>query len=74
MGWLRSVRTGVPFLTAPSPLFDPLCLAAFNTGSVRVRVTGSGPMKGMLVLSAASQRGPSNGLGAVTKGSYCART
>eukprot|EP00955_Chlamydomonas_euryale_P113538 366225-Chlamydomonas_euryale.AAC.17 len=34
---------------------------------VRVRVTGSGPVKGMPVLSVA-RRGSSSGLGAVTKG------
>eukprot|EP00955_Chlamydomonas_euryale_P007579 80333-Chlamydomonas_euryale.AAC.1 len=32
MGWLRTVRNGVTFVTAPSPLLDPLCLAALNTG------------------------------------------
>eukprot|EP00955_Chlamydomonas_euryale_P093568 364792-Chlamydomonas_euryale.AAC.15 len=32
MGWLRTVRNGVPFVTAPSPLLDPLCLAALDTG------------------------------------------
>eukprot|EP00955_Chlamydomonas_euryale_P074977 362183-Chlamydomonas_euryale.AAC.3 len=31
MGWLRTVRNGVPFATAPSPLLDPLCLATLNT-------------------------------------------
>eukprot|EP00955_Chlamydomonas_euryale_P112844 366166-Chlamydomonas_euryale.AAC.15 len=32
MGWLRTLRNGVPFVTAPSPLLDPLCLATLNTG------------------------------------------
>eukprot|EP00955_Chlamydomonas_euryale_P073669 361808-Chlamydomonas_euryale.AAC.21 len=32
MGWLRNVCNGVPFVTAPSPLLDPLCLAALHTG------------------------------------------
>eukprot|EP00955_Chlamydomonas_euryale_P113465 366220-Chlamydomonas_euryale.AAC.4 len=36
--------------------------------SVRVRVTGSGPMKGIPVLSAAGQRGLRSGLDAVRKG------
>eukprot|EP00955_Chlamydomonas_euryale_P078124 363084-Chlamydomonas_euryale.AAC.6 len=30
-GWLRTVSNGMPFVTAPSPLLDPLCLAALNT-------------------------------------------
>eukprot|EP00955_Chlamydomonas_euryale_P075152 362231-Chlamydomonas_euryale.AAC.3 len=29
---LRTVCDGVPFVTAPNPLLDPLCLAALNTG------------------------------------------
>eukprot|EP00955_Chlamydomonas_euryale_P108095 365817-Chlamydomonas_euryale.AAC.29 len=33
---------------------------------VRARVTGSGPIRGMYVLSAARQRGSSSGLSAVT--------
>eukprot|EP00955_Chlamydomonas_euryale_P060749 357811-Chlamydomonas_euryale.AAC.5 len=32
MGWHRTVRSGVPFVTAPSSLFYPLCLVALNTG------------------------------------------
>eukprot|EP00955_Chlamydomonas_euryale_P118665 366554-Chlamydomonas_euryale.AAC.2 len=32
MGWLRTVRNSVLFVTAPSSLLDPLCLAALNTG------------------------------------------
>eukprot|EP00955_Chlamydomonas_euryale_P070366 360740-Chlamydomonas_euryale.AAC.6 len=32
MGWLRTLRSGVPFVTALSPLLDPLCLAALNAG------------------------------------------
>eukprot|EP00955_Chlamydomonas_euryale_P019955 212950-Chlamydomonas_euryale.AAC.1 len=32
MGWLRTARSGVPFVTASSPLFDRLCLAALTTG------------------------------------------
>jgi len=32
MGRLRTVRNGVPLVTAPSPLLDLLCLAALNTG------------------------------------------
>eukprot|EP00955_Chlamydomonas_euryale_P043587 352630-Chlamydomonas_euryale.AAC.3 len=36
--------------------------------SVRVRLIGRGPMKGMAVLSAARQRGSNSGLSAVTKG------
>eukprot|EP00955_Chlamydomonas_euryale_P083560 363869-Chlamydomonas_euryale.AAC.28 len=32
MGWLRTVRSGVRFVTASSQLLDPLCLAALNTG------------------------------------------
>eukprot|EP00955_Chlamydomonas_euryale_P065163 359163-Chlamydomonas_euryale.AAC.5 len=34
----------------------------------RVRIKGSGPTKGMPVLSVAWQRGPSSGQGTVTKG------
>eukprot|EP00955_Chlamydomonas_euryale_P118637 366552-Chlamydomonas_euryale.AAC.12 len=30
-GCLRAVRSGVLFVIAPSPLFDPLCLAVLNT-------------------------------------------
>eukprot|EP00955_Chlamydomonas_euryale_P071277 361014-Chlamydomonas_euryale.AAC.3 len=32
MGWLRTVRNGVPLVTAPCPLLDPVCLAMLNTG------------------------------------------
>eukprot|EP00955_Chlamydomonas_euryale_P040775 351806-Chlamydomonas_euryale.AAC.3 len=32
MGWLRTVRKGMPFVIAPSPLLHSLCLAALNTG------------------------------------------
>eukprot|EP00955_Chlamydomonas_euryale_P104117 365542-Chlamydomonas_euryale.AAC.3 len=32
MRWLKTVRSAVPFVTAPSALLDPLCLAALNTG------------------------------------------
>eukprot|EP00955_Chlamydomonas_euryale_P058887 357233-Chlamydomonas_euryale.AAC.15 len=32
MGWLRTVRSGVPVVAAPRPLLDPLRLAALNTG------------------------------------------
>eukprot|EP00955_Chlamydomonas_euryale_P080474 363428-Chlamydomonas_euryale.AAC.5 len=32
MGWLRTVHSGVPFVTASSLLFDPRCIAALNTG------------------------------------------
>eukprot|EP00955_Chlamydomonas_euryale_P072708 361489-Chlamydomonas_euryale.AAC.1 len=32
MEWLGTVRNGLPFVTAPSPLLDPLCLALLNTG------------------------------------------
>eukprot|EP00955_Chlamydomonas_euryale_P071757 361190-Chlamydomonas_euryale.AAC.3 len=31
MGWLKAVHNGLPFVTAPYPLLDPLCLAALNT-------------------------------------------
>eukprot|EP00955_Chlamydomonas_euryale_P057143 356675-Chlamydomonas_euryale.AAC.7 len=32
-GWLWTARSGAFFVTAPGPLFDPLCLAALNTGT-----------------------------------------
>eukprot|EP00955_Chlamydomonas_euryale_P003507 37845-Chlamydomonas_euryale.AAC.4 len=32
MAWLRTVRSGVPFVAALSPLLGPLYLAALNTG------------------------------------------
>eukprot|EP00955_Chlamydomonas_euryale_P050591 354601-Chlamydomonas_euryale.AAC.6 len=41
--------------------------------SESVRVTGSGPTKGMPVLSAPRQRGSGSGLGAVTKGTQLCR-
>eukprot|EP00955_Chlamydomonas_euryale_P033842 349640-Chlamydomonas_euryale.AAC.3 len=31
-GWLRTVRSGMPFVTVPCPLLDPLCHATLNTG------------------------------------------
>eukprot|EP00955_Chlamydomonas_euryale_P097661 365089-Chlamydomonas_euryale.AAC.12 len=40
------------------------------SGQVRFRVTGSGLMRGMPVLSAARQRGSNSGLCAVTKGMF----
>eukprot|EP00955_Chlamydomonas_euryale_P058121 356979-Chlamydomonas_euryale.AAC.6 len=33
-GWLRAVRSVNPVVTAPSPLLDPLCLAALNTDTL----------------------------------------
>eukprot|EP00955_Chlamydomonas_euryale_P040693 351780-Chlamydomonas_euryale.AAC.5 len=32
MRWLRTAHSGMPFVTAPSPLFDPLLLAAISKG------------------------------------------
>eukprot|EP00955_Chlamydomonas_euryale_P071574 361114-Chlamydomonas_euryale.AAC.4 len=32
MAWLRTMRNGVPFVTALSSLLDPLFLAMLNTG------------------------------------------
>eukprot|EP00955_Chlamydomonas_euryale_P060252 357663-Chlamydomonas_euryale.AAC.4 len=32
MGWFRTVCDGVPFMTAPYLLLDPLCFATLNTG------------------------------------------
>eukprot|EP00955_Chlamydomonas_euryale_P073663 361808-Chlamydomonas_euryale.AAC.15 len=32
MGRLKIAQSGMPFVTAPSPLRDPLCFAALNTG------------------------------------------
>eukprot|EP00955_Chlamydomonas_euryale_P018388 195529-Chlamydomonas_euryale.AAC.3 len=31
VGWPRTMHNGVPFVTAPYPLLDPLCLATLNT-------------------------------------------
>eukprot|EP00955_Chlamydomonas_euryale_P046914 353530-Chlamydomonas_euryale.AAC.5 len=30
--WRRTAHSGIPSVTVPSPLLDPLCLAALNTG------------------------------------------
>eukprot|EP00955_Chlamydomonas_euryale_P079711 363330-Chlamydomonas_euryale.AAC.28 len=34
--WAGLCAVGVPFVTAPSPLLDPRCLAALNTGIIFV--------------------------------------
>eukprot|EP00955_Chlamydomonas_euryale_P102000 365387-Chlamydomonas_euryale.AAC.7 len=46
MGWLRTVRNGVPFVTASYPLLDPLCLATLNTGIALV-----GPLLETIILT-----------------------
>eukprot|EP00955_Chlamydomonas_euryale_P042608 352371-Chlamydomonas_euryale.AAC.4 len=51
MGWLRTMRNGVPFVTAPYPLLDPLCLAALNTG-----ISFVGPLPATLTLTLAPPR------------------
>eukprot|EP00955_Chlamydomonas_euryale_P049266 354212-Chlamydomonas_euryale.AAC.17 len=41
MGWLRTLRSDTPFVTAPRLLHDSLCLAALNTG---ISFVGSLPL------------------------------
>eukprot|EP00955_Chlamydomonas_euryale_P022771 240401-Chlamydomonas_euryale.AAC.2 len=49
MAWLRTVRNGVPLMTAPCLLLDPVCLATLNTGTPFV-----GPLPVTLTLTLTS--------------------
>eukprot|EP00955_Chlamydomonas_euryale_P020098 213604-Chlamydomonas_euryale.AAC.41 len=66
MGWPRTAHSGVPFVTVPSPLFDPLWTAALNTGiplvgmlpvTLTLSLTGEPkPQSHMLIRSMAHNR------------------